>query len=66
MSQEVLNKKLKVFRLLKGLTQADLAAKIGISQRAVSHWELGANGISEEHWQALIKIFPELRGIDNE
>jgi putative transcriptional regulator len=65
-SQELRLKKLRLQRILAGMTQADLAKKLGVTQRAVSHWELGTAGISREHWRALIKIFPELKGMDNE
>jgi transcriptional regulator with XRE-family HTH domain len=33
---------LREWRQKKGLTQADLAAKIGVSQAAISQWETGA------------------------
>jgi transcriptional regulator with XRE-family HTH domain len=33
---------LREWRRKKGLTQADLAAKIGVSQAAISQWETGA------------------------
>ncbi len=33
--------RLKVLREKAGLSQAELAERAGISQRAISHWELG-------------------------
>lgn len=33
---------LREWRRKEGLTQADLAAKIGVSQAAISQWETGA------------------------
>jgi len=63
-SQDLQLKKLRLQRILAGMTQADLAKKIGTTQRAVSHWELNANGIRKKHWRELLKIFPQLRGFD--
>ncbi|HPD03074.1 MAG TPA: helix-turn-helix domain-containing protein, partial [Clostridia bacterium] len=37
----MLSKKLKGLRIEKGLTQAELAAKLGVTQQAVAKWEAG-------------------------
>lgn len=41
---EVRNISIKSVRVAKGLTQKDLAEKIGVNQSAVSLWEKGSTG----------------------
>ena len=36
-----MGRKLKILRVMRGLTQAALARKLGITQGAVSQWEVG-------------------------
>lgn len=40
--------KIKLLREQRGLTQYDLAAKIGVSQARISHYETGRRGLSIE------------------
>ena len=39
------SRRLKLFREMLGLSQKELAEKIGFSQRAISHWEKGESDI---------------------
>ena len=39
-----------------GLTQADLAALLGVSRRAVGEWEAGSNYPKAEHLQHFIAL----------
>src|SRR5258706_7686393 len=39
-----------------GLTQASLAAMLGISRKAVSHWEVGDSYPAAEHLKAIIEL----------
>ena len=50
-------KKVKVFRLLKGMSQEDLADKLGTVAQAISSLERGINFISLEKLIKLIEIF---------
>jgi transcriptional regulator with XRE-family HTH domain len=47
-------------RAAQGLTQGELAARIGVSQGAVSFWENGAETPKIEHVIGLALEFPEL------
>ena len=47
------SKRLTELRKEKGLTQAELADKLGVLQRSVSHWE---NGTRECDFETLIKL----------
>ncbi len=39
-----------------GLTQEGLGERLGVSRRAVAHWEAGLNYPDIEHLQALIAV----------
>lgn len=49
-------------RSAQGLTQGELAARIGVSQGAVSFWENGAETPKIEHVIALALELPEILG----
>ena len=57
-----LDERLYQLRKQKGLTQADVAEKLGISRQAVSRWEIGAAIPTLEN----IKILSELFGVSVE
>lgn len=44
---------LKVFRIKRHLTQADMAALIGVSRVTYSNIERGRNNASEDFWKKL-------------
>jgi len=44
------------------LTQADLAAKLGVTGNTVSNWERGATSIPTHLWLALETVKRDLRG----
>jgi transcriptional regulator with XRE-family HTH domain len=46
-----------------GLTQRDLAARVGVSRRVEQDWEAGVNVPSTEHLQALIQVLFESGGL---
>ena len=48
-----LAQKLKQLRLQAGLTQEQLAARIGVSSRTIKHWEHGTRTPSAVYLQAL-------------
>ena len=52
-----LDEKLAQARKAAGLTQADVAAKLNVSRRAVSRWESGQSKPSTEKLLALAKIY---------
>ena len=56
MNIEIANRLVKL-RKEKGLSQEDLAAKIGISRQAVSKWETGASDPSTSNLLTLAKLF---------
>ena len=41
-----LNEKIKALRTERGLTQKELAAAVGVSNKTISKWECGRGGIS--------------------
>ena len=47
---------IKKYRLRRGLSQQDLARKLGVSARAVSKWELGYSQPSANNLVALSQI----------
>ncbi len=49
--------KIKSLRIRQGLSQQELAGLLGISDRAVSKWELGYSQPSANHLIALLQIF---------
>ena len=46
-----------------GLTQAQLAERLGIHRRSVQDWEAGANYPSAERLQALVRVLLEAGGL---
>lgn len=51
---------LRLKRESRNLSQADLAAFIGVSRSAVAHWESGANGgIAPEHAELISIVLDE-------
>ena len=53
----MLKDELKKLRLSKGMTQAELAEKLGISPQAVQRWEAGKSSPSAERIPVLAKCF---------
>lgn len=53
---------IRLARLARGLTQAALAASVGVTQGAVSSWEQGLESPSFTHILKLFLHLPELRG----
>jgi len=56
---------LRVLRVREGLDQGELAALVkaeGVTGQAVSHWECGRNEPVREHYEALVKLLPDLVG----
>ncbi len=53
----VISKKLKQLRIQHGLSQLELAQKLGISNRAISKWEKGISMPSSENIYRLSKVF---------
>ncbi len=49
-------------RTARGLSQADLAAQIGVTQGTISFWEQGKETPSFVHMLKLLLCLPELRG----
>lgn len=45
--------RIKSYRQMQGLSQSALGEKVGVSNRAVSNWESGANGID-------VDLLPEI------
>lgn len=52
-----LDERLYQLRKQKGLTQADVAEKLGISRQAVSRWEIGAAIPTLENIKILSELF---------
>lgn len=48
---------LKQWRVLRGMTQKDLAEYLGVTESAVSQWENGTSAPRLKHLQAIAKIF---------
>jgi transcriptional regulator with XRE-family HTH domain len=55
-----LSRAIRVTRMQRGLTQAELAARLGVSQSTISFWENGAETPRIEHLIALALELPEL------
>ncbi len=52
-------------RTKSGLTQSELAARLGVSQSAISFWESGAETPSVDHVVALAAELPDIvEGLD--
>ena len=49
--------RIKELRLEKGMTQAQLGAAIGVSQKAVDYWERGVNEPKASYIFKLAQIF---------
>ncbi|MBQ2702185.1 MAG: helix-turn-helix transcriptional regulator [Clostridia bacterium] len=49
--------KIKELRLEKGLTQAQLAKEVGVSQKAIDYWERNVNEPKASYIIALVKVF---------
>lgn len=64
----MLSDTIKSLRKKKGLSQAQIALKLGITQGAVSQWEIGKTEPSSDQLLALSKIFGvsvyELKGVE--
>ena len=60
--------RIKELRQSKGLSQSELAQKVGISNQAISHYETGKRYPKIEKWQKLADFFnvsvPYLQGFD--
>ncbi len=52
-----LGKQIKEMRLEKGLSQAQLAKEIGVSQKAIDYWERNVNEPKASYIVALVKLF---------
>jgi WD40 repeat protein/transcriptional regulator with XRE-family HTH domain len=55
---------LLLFRGRTGLTQRELAARVGASRRVIQDWEAGVNVPSADHLQALIAVLFEAGGLN--
>lgn len=51
-----LGKELKAYRYQNGLTQADLAEKLGVTDKTISKWELGMTSPSKRHLKKLAEV----------
>lgn len=64
----MLNDTIKSLRKKKGMSQAQIAIKLGITQGAVSQWEKGLTQPGADQLLALSKLFGvsvfELKGVD--
>ena len=49
--------KIKELRIEKGLSQADLAKNIGVSQKAIDFWERSVNEPKCSYVMALVEFF---------
>ena len=60
--------RIKELRQSKGLSQSELAQKVGISNQAISHYETGKRHAKIETWQKLADYFdvsvPYLQGFE--
>lgn len=52
-----IGERIKELRLEKELTQAKLAALIGVSQKAIDYWERGVNEPKSSYIIMLVKVF---------
>ena len=51
-----IGQRIKAFRTQAGLNQKQLADKIGVTNRAVSNWEKGLNGVDVELLPAICEV----------
>ena len=52
-----IGEKIKELRIEKGLSQADLAKHIGVSQKAIDFWERSINEPKSSYVIALVEFF---------
>ena len=52
-----MNNDLKLFRSMRGKTQDDLAAAIGVPKANISAWECHRRKIPTKHWQKMAMFF---------
>ena len=57
MSREVVGKRIQLLRAMKGLTQEELAQRLGVSRQAVNTWEKGKVGIPRARREMLATFF---------
>lgn len=61
--------RIKELRGLRGLTLADVATPLRVSERTVNRWELHENEIPRKHWAPLARLLrvqvPWLLGIES-
>ena len=55
--KRLLGRKIKQYRVLKGLTQEELAEKLNISQRTLSGIECGTNFLSSNTLEKILEVF---------
>ncbi len=48
---------MQALRIARGLTQAQVADRIGVGQSAVAEWERGAKRPTLDHAKALAKVY---------
>jgi len=53
----LLGRKIKLTRIAYGLTQAELAELLDITQYTVSAWERGFHNPKPEHFKSLCRVF---------
>src|SRR4051812_45328820 len=53
----MLSQRIKELRKSKGLNQADLAEKIGVTRQTIINWEKGVTGPDEKELSKLLKHF---------
>ena len=56
---------MKDLRVCLGLTQADIAGRIGVRPAAYGSWERGTNKPEKDNYIKLNKVFKELRKVAN-
>ena len=49
--------RIKCMRVAKRMSQAQLADALHVNQSAISHWEIGSNGIDMVYIEAMSKLF---------
>ena len=45
------------YRVMRGLTQADVAKRLRVDPKAVSNWECGTNGIARKYHRQLARMY---------
>ena len=58
MTKEQLRKR----RKRMGITQAELAARLGVTVTTVARWEIGDRGIREKVAERIVELDKELKG----